>query len=238
MRRIISALLLLLVPVMLISADRDAGTYSIGGYGGLAMPQGPKGFKDLFNNGIGFGGEFKYNINPTTSLGLSFTYLSFKADKGKFEDMYSGMMFKPSASTLTLEIDPTTVNVISANLIKYLTPPESSTGFFITLGGGYYMSKSPDVKYSFSDPVLGSFSDTIKGESDNDFGINGGVGLEFKIGEKATLFVVGEYHYVFSDDKTDNSDGLVKASADSGDDFSGKTKVISIMGGIRFALGQ
>jgi hypothetical protein len=238
MRRILTVLTLLLVPVMLISADRDPGTYSIGGFGGIALPQKPEGFKKYFNSGIGFGGEFKYNINPMTSLGLSYTYLAFKANEDEFKNAF-GMM-KPFASTLTLEIDPTTVSIISANLIKYLTSPEASAGFYLTLGGGYYMSKSPDIKYTFSDPIYGNYSDTIKGESDNDFGINGGVGLEFKVGEKINLFVVGLYHYVFTSDDEEENGSLAKsmADADDSDDMSGKVQVISIMGGLRFSLGQ
>ena len=239
MRKVLAVLSLLLVPVMLISADRDPGTYSIGGFGGIAMPQKPEGFKKYFNSGIGFGGEFKYNLNPTTSLGLSYTYLSFKANEDEFKSAF-GMM-KPFATQITLEISPTTVSIISANLTKYLTPPEASAGFFLTLGGGYYMAKTEDIKYSYSDPIWGSGSGTYPtGSEDNDFGINGGVGLEFKVGEKINLFVVGLYHYVFTSDEETNSNTLAKSMADANDqvDMSGKTQVISIMGGLRFSLGQ
>jgi opacity protein-like surface antigen len=229
MRRVIPILLLLMVPVMLVSADRDPGTMGIGIHGGIALPQGPEFLKENFNTGIGFGADFRYNINPTTALGLSYTLLSFKADEGKMEDMF----FKPAAD-VTIEIDPVQVSVISANLIKYLTSPEASTGFFVSIGGGYYTAKSPEVKISA--PDLG-YEETIKSESESDFGINGGLGLEFKISKKMTFYASGEYHYIFTDDDEENDGGMAKSAADE-DDSGGKTKVISIMGGIRYALGQ
>ncbi len=236
MRRVTSILLLLMVPVMLISADRDPGTMAVGIHGGIALPQGPEFFKENFNNGIGFGGEFRYNINQTTALGLSYTMLAFKADADKFKSMYESTYMgfaKPSDDTYTLEINPVTVSVISANLIKYLTPPEASTGFFVTLGGGYYISKSPEVKIS-----SGDYSEILaKSESESDFGINGGLGVEFKISERMTFYAVGEYHYVFSEADDEDNGGMAKSMADE-DDSDGKTKVISIMGGIRYALGQ
>jgi len=221
MRKLLAVLLLVAVPVVLISADRDPGTYSLGGFGGMVMPMGPKGFKDYFKSGIGFGGEFKYNVNPTTSLGLSYTYVGFKAKEDAFRTLFEGMLFKP-AGTMTITIDPYTVSIISANFIKYFTQPEASTGFYLTLGGGYYMMKSPDVKVE-----MDGISDTEKGEKENRFGLNGGLGMEIKAGQKMNFFVEGKYHYVFTKDESNsnNSD-------------SGKLNFITILAGLRFALGQ
>lgn len=223
MRKFIAVLLLIFVPVLLVSGDRAPGSYSIGGFGGLGMPMGPKDFKDAFKQGIGFGGEFKYNINETTSLGLSFSYIPLKLDVDKMKDSFA-LMAKASVSASTLEISGGNLNVmpISANLIKYFTPPEASAGFYLTLGGAYYMMKFTDMKVTY-----GPFEQTYKGSSENDFGLNGGLGLEFKAGETMNIFVEGKYHYVF----TKSSEGETNKASD-------KMQILTVFGGIRLGLGN
>lgn len=235
MRRLLAILLLISVPVMVFSADRAAGTYSIGGFGGLGMPQKPDFIKDYFKSAIGFGGEFKYNMNETTSFGLGFTYLPFKLDADKMADLFDGGFMKPSAEGLTIEGGNMNVSVISANFIKYFSPPSASAGFYLTLGGGYYMMKPGDTTIKYGDYP----EETIKGgDSDNKFGLNGGLGLEFKAGESLNLFVEGKYHYVFTKDEED-TEGMAKVSADSDvPDSSGKFQFITIMAGLRFGLGN
>jgi len=230
MRKLLVALLLISVPVMLISADRAPGSYSIGAFGGLGMPMGPKDFKDSFKKAIGFGGEFKYNMNETTSLAVSFSYVPLKLDVDKLTGDLGTM--KAAAADLKITGGNLNVSPISVNLIKYFSPPEASAGIYATLGGAYYMMKFTDMKisstYSFGGQTQ-TFEETAKGESENDFGLNGGLGVEFKAGETVNIFVEGKYHYIFT--KNDATDGESNKAGD-------KMQYLSVFGGIRLGLSR
>ena len=66
-------------------------------------------------------------------------------------------------------------------------------------------------------------------ELDNDFGLNGGAGLELVLGSgKVCLFVEGKYHHTFIDM---DSKGLEETAGKKG----GKVSFVTIMGGIRFS---
>jgi len=230
MRKLTLVLLLaFLVPTLVVSADRAAGTYAIGGFGGLGMPMKPEFVKDYFKKGIGFGGQFQYNLSPQTSLALAFTYMPFKFDVDKL--MEGGLM---KAAEMTVEGGNLNYSIISANLVQYFTPPAASMGFFGTLGAGYYMGKFSDMTIKFSDPVWGDYEETTKGESENDIGINGGIGLEFKAGQTMNIFVKGLYHYVFTSED-EETDSMAKASAEDSD-TEGKLQFITIMGGVSLSL--
>jgi len=205
-------------------AQRAPGSISLGGFGGVGMPQGPKEFKDYFKTSIGFGGELKYNMNETTSLGLSFTYMPFKINEDKMKEDFTAEM--GDVPGLTLSGGESKINIISANVIKYFTQPDASTGFYLTLGGGYYMHSMGDLKVSAQGE-----SETIKGDdlakAENKFGVNGGLGLEFNAGEKLAVFVEGKYHYIFTKEEKD---------AETGETSGGKTTFITAMAGLRLSL--
>lgn len=197
---------------------RTPGSYSLGGFGGLSLPQGPDEFKDYFKSGIGFGAEFKYNINEKMSLVGSFASLPFKFNEDKMAEEVAGVV--GDEIEVNIEGGGLKYNVIQANLLMYLSQPEASTGFYLTGGGGYYMGKSqnPDkVEITYMGQTL-DITDMLEGEeeSENDLGVNFGAGLELAMGTSMNLFVEGKYHIVFTEDES--------------------TKFITLMGGLRFSL--
>jgi opacity protein-like surface antigen len=99
--------------------------------------------------------------------------------------------------------------------------PEASTGFYATLGGGYYMVKTenPDkVELTIQGETI-DITDEFTGNSsadENKFGVNGGLGLEIAMGSSLALFAEGKYHLIFTEDD--------------------KIGLITVMGGLRFSL--
>jgi len=196
-------------------AQRTPGSYSIGGFGGVGLPSGPKEFKDYFKSGIGYGGELKYNVNEKTSLSASFTMLKFGIKTDEIEDAVG-----EEGAKVTVEGGGLKANIIQANLLYYLAPPESSTQLYLIGGGGYYMEKaeSPDkvtVEFEGETYDLSDMFESEDSESENDFGVQFGAGLDLPLGS-LNLFVEGKYHIVFTEDES--------------------TKFITVMGGLRFPM--
>lgn len=188
------------------------GSYSLGGFGGLCLPQGPEEFKDTFKSGIGFGAEFKYNINEKMGFVGSFAFLPFKFNEDKIaEEMWGD-------AQVNIEGGGIKINAIQADLLYSLSQPGASTGFYLIGGGGYYMAKSqnPDKievtteTYEVTGTMVG------KEESENDLGVNFGAGLELAMGTSTKLFAEAKYHIVFTEEES--------------------TKFITLMGGVRFPL--
>lgn len=197
---------------------RTPGSYSIGGFGGLSLPQGPDEFKDYFKSGIGFGAEVKYNLNEKTSLVGSFASIPFKFNEDKMAEDIAEWV--GDEIEVNIEGGGFKVNAIQADLLYYLSQPEASTGLYITGGGGYYMSKTqnPDkVEITYLGETI-DITEEFEGEeeTENDLGVNFGAGLELAMGTSINLFVEGKYHIVFTEDES--------------------TKFITLMGGLRLSL--
>jgi hypothetical protein len=221
-----------MIPMAMVHAQREAGTYSLGGFGGVGRIMGPEAYKDWTKMGTGFGGEFKFNMTEMTSLGISYTNLSFPMDTEKvqkdLESIFEGV---------TVEIDPFSLKagIISANLIQYFTAPGASAGFYGTIGVGYYMLTTEDSKMTITVPGLPQEEEKMEGgDPENKLGINGGLGLEVVLGEMIGLFVEGKYHYILSGLEEDEETQEMEEAL--GKSMSGKITFIGIMGGLIISL--
>lgn len=214
-RMILLAVLAFALVASCAYAQRTPGTYSIGAFGGVAMPQGPDNFKDYFKSGYGFGGEVKYNVNPKMSLAGSFSMISF----GIKEDAFAGDVGIEDAK-LTIEGGGIKVNAIQANVLYYLMPAGSATELYAIGGAGYYMQKaeSPDkveVEVEGETYDMTDMFDIGEDEGENDIGVQFGLGMDLPLGSM-NLFFEGKYHIVFTEDES--------------------TKLLTVMAGLRFPL--
>lgn len=198
------------------------GSYSLGGFGGLCLPKGPDDFKDYFKSGTGFGVEFKTNINEQLSFVGSFASLPFKLNEDKVaEEMAEDIEYLVGEYVqVNVEGGLFRVNAIQADFLYSLSQPGASTGFYLIVGGGYYMPK-----FQYPDKIEFIYEEEIwdvteyyefEEESENDFGVNFGAGLELAMGTSAKLFIEAKYHIVSTEDES--------------------TKFITLMGGVRFPL--
>ncbi len=214
-RTILLAVLGLALVASCAYAQRTPGTYSIGAFGGVAMPQGPEEFKDYFKSGYGFGGEVKYNVNPKMSLAGSFSMITF----GIKEDAFGDDIGIEDAK-VTIEGGGIKVNAIQANVLYYLMPAGSATELYAIGGAGYYMQKmeSPDkveVEVEGETYDLTDMFDMGEEDGENDIGVQFGLGMDLPLGSM-NLFFEGKYHIVFTEDES--------------------TKLLTVMAGLRFPL--
>jgi len=228
--------LLCIIPLAMVHAQRGAGTYSIGGFGGVGRIMGPEAYKDWTKMGTGFGGEFKFNMTEMTTLGISYTNLSFPMDNQKVEKDFEPViqLIFPDA---TIEIDPFNLKagIISANLIQYFTAPDASAGFYGTIGVGYYMLTTEDSKMTITVPGLPPEEEKMEGgDPENKLGLNGGLGLEIALGETINLVIEGKYHYILSELEKDAETQEMEEAL--GKSMSGKITFIGIMGGLIISL--
>lgn len=233
-KSIIVILLLCLMPLTMTFAQRGPGQITIGGFAGMGRITNPELLKEWTKSGIGFGGELRYFISSSTALNLSFTTLPVKADEKNMASNFLSLAgdFLGDLTGIAIDVDVSGFGIdtymICANLNQYLTSPESSFGFYASIGGGYYMAKIDAATIGVTIDGIAAEEVEIEEDSEDKFGINGGVGLEFKMGEKMALLVEGKYHYVFTDEMED--------AEDLGYDTAGKLSFITIVGGIRIAL--
>ena len=208
----------LAVVVMLVPAALAFGQISfVGGFGSYCMPMAPETFTDYWEADIGFGGEVAFSMSETSALVGSFHMLNHKLDGEKIlDDMgYGGM-------GLELEGGNLTGYAITANFMKYLSPPSAGAGFYVTAGGGYYSFKPDDATLS----GLGQSQDIeMAEESETGFGLNGGVGIQFGSGSFA-FFAEGRYHMTFIE--MEEEEGFAGEG--------GNVAFLTVKGGIRLTL--
>ncbi len=228
--------LLIMIPCAMVHAQREAGTYSIGGFGGVGIMMSPEAYKDWSKMGKAFGGEFRFNMTEMTTLGVSYTNLSFPIDTDKmlkdFEPVFDVLM-----PGVTVEFDPFNIKagIISGNLIQYFTAPGASVGFYGTIGVGYYMLTTEDSKMTMTMVGFPPEEEIMEGgDPENKLGLNGGVGIEIAFGEMVGLFVEGKYHYILSEIEKDAETQDMEEAL--GKSMSGKVTFIGIMGGLNISL--
>ena len=188
----ISAILICVVPFTLVHAQRTAGHFSIGGYGGVGLPIAPEDLSEDFVMGLGFGGSLKFNLTNTTTIGAGVVVQKLMLDDEKALSDYGG---NPEDNVEGGDIN---TNIIFVNLVQYFTSPDAFMGFYVMAGGGYYMMSSSTIK--ITQPGGGSLTVTTDKYDDNNIGINGGVGLEFGSGVLG-FFVEGKFHYIFTENE-------------------------------------
>lgn len=228
---------ILLFPAFLLSANRDSGTFSLIGYGGFGKTNKPVFIKDYYKSALGYGGTFQCNINDNTALSISYTCLPFKINKDKFVEEAMNYA-QPGFEDVDIDIQARDggfkASFFSANWIKYFNPPYSSAGYYLALGGGYYMIKREDATVNGT-VTVGTHPVSIPevhidgNGSENKFGLNGGLGIEINVGESVSIVIEGKYHYVFTKDEEQEEIG--------GSETSGKFQFLTVMGGIRIGLG-
>jgi opacity protein-like surface antigen len=214
---------------------RPASNTTISGYIGLGIPEGPKDFKDFYKTSIGFGAEFRYSCCEKTDVAVSYTRLPFRINQDQW-----GKELWPGMTDITLSGGKVNTNIFSLNIVRYFTPPAAVTGFYVTAGPGIYGFSHGDMTYAgtvggsgggyYGDPGT-RVSYTIKGsdlgKSESKFGLNGGLGLDYKLADKWTIFAEGKFHYVFTKSEK---------NAETGQTGGGKTTFITTVAGIRYSF--
>lgn len=233
---LLALFLITLIPVTSLFAQRTAGSYGISGFVGTGIPQTPDFFKDYWKaGGIGFGGEVIYNFSETMSLGVRFHHLPFPLDTDKMKEildpMIEYMWGGPLPDGFSYELDGFAINtnILTANLLAYLTPPEAAAGLYFTGGLSYYMIDISDLEITVK--YLGqSETDTMDPEDDIDdkLGFNVGAGVEFNAGETLSIFAEGRYQYRFGEEEGPDFEGEGPSE--------GSISFISLVAGVRLFL--
>ncbi|MFW6140720.1 MAG: hypothetical protein ACOC5S_05135 [Acidobacteriota bacterium] len=214
---LIAFLIITLIPLTSAFAQRRAGSWTLGGFAGTGMPMSPEFFKDYWKSGIGFGGEFIYNLSRRISLGARLQHLPFPLDQDEMLDEFP----IPADVSLTIEGGNIKANIFSANILAYLTSPEALVGFYVIGEASLYKLSSDDITMTVEYQGQ-TYSETQEGiEMDDKFGINGGAGIEINAGGMFNVFAEGKYHYRFGEEEGPP------------DTEAGSINIFSLVGGVR-----
>ena len=228
---------------------------SVSGFAGVGLPMSPSFLKDNYKSGLGFGGNITFKLNERTALSLGYQNQTFGSDFGDdfinnliatmgdefdigdYED--SGITPEEIADLIELGGLNAKTNIITANLVHYLSPSSSGSGIYVTGGVGYYMMKieEPEISINFMGFNLDLPMEDWDSETKNKIGINAGLGFELLFGGNMFLFVEGKYHFVFTDaeDLIEIEEGEDELLEAFGID-NGKVAFLSIVGGLRIPL--
>jgi hypothetical protein len=212
----IAAIFIFILPLSPAQATRTQGRLSVGAFVSAGLPLGPDHFKNIWNPGIGFGAVAVYPISRMDAVSVGFAFQTFCLDSRKYlEDI------GPILGT-TWEIiggGSIQTSLISADYVRYLTPPESALGFYLTAGGGYYLKHPKDVEIEATIVYPGEpkIRSTVKADTaENKLGLHGGAGFELSVLPRMGFVIETKYHVFFT--RTKN------------------TSFLTVMGGIRFSL--
>lgn len=154
--------------------------------GELGFPSTPDRFTDgydavTFGGGVGLG----YVLNRRITLTGSFHYLFAPLD----EDGY-----RQSAKTSAL-VDGGGRNILygSIGAVVYVLP-EGSLRPYVLGGAGVYSLIQNDLTLT-----TGSTRTTNQFDADGAFGLNGGVGVEYAVGDAVGIYVEGQYLVGFTE---------------------------------------
>ncbi len=157
--------------------------------GGLAIPTNPQSFSDYWNMGFDVGGGLGYAFTPSVALTASFDYNRFGLNADKFGVSGYGISITGGeASILTF-----------MGNAKLSVPLESSpvTPYMLAGAGVFHLSIN-DVNVSGYGSSL-----TMSSDSETDFAVQFGAGIDIQAAEKTSLFLQIGYGLGFTKgDKT------------------------------------
>ncbi len=181
-------LLVSLVPVNALYAQREAGMITIGGVGMYDIQTNPMAFKDFQTNGLGFAGKIKYHLSKNTGIGLAYQQHGFGFDHSEFE--YEVNMISEGELVARSQNGTWNLSAVLITLTQYSRDKDLPFDFFVELGLGYYMLDMEDLNFQFIHQGLTESDSVMTGESKSGFGASFSLGLE-KVLFKHVSFVLG-----------------------------------------------
>ncbi len=161
--------------LMAVPAFAAQGDMAFGVNGGMAMPMGCLADEDDgadMKMGPDFGINFDYFITKDMALGLDGSYVMMTSNES--DDI--------KAKTMQFGVHG-----------KYFVPTGNEQFLpYLNLGVGYY-----NRKIEFEGDAADFFGEDKL--SDNKFGLNAGVGVEYKVTPMVGIGVNGAYHYTFGE---------------------------------------
>ncbi|MDZ7344278.1 MAG: hypothetical protein ONA90_07160, partial [candidate division KSB1 bacterium] len=127
----------------------------------------------------------------------------FAIDEQGAEDFADGFLFFPGTITsLSVEGGNARTLAFTGNIFQQLNQPGDKAAFFLCAGAGLYNVTVSDltINGSYSAPFeFGTFTIETEGESQTEFGVSFGLGVDTATGKPLSLFLESRYNMVFTD---------------------------------------
>ncbi len=172
------------------SARRDS--WSFGPIFELSIPAGNERFKNYYNNSFSYG--FTWKKSPLVNLGIAgpiIQYRSFPLDLNKVAGEMDDDFDVLEGGNLSFFNIRAGLNYYG-NLDKNVVP-------VLTANAGYYWAKSDELSIT----INGGKIALANADTDKNFGILIGAGLEFLTSKNFSLELIGSYEHVFIGDGFD-----------------------------------
>jgi len=128
--------------------------------------------------GMGFGGDFIFQITPNIGIGIGAGYLRASKD--------STMTLSAMGNTITFTGTPQ-FNAVPLKLGLFFSFPMSpSLNFNFNIGAGYYMAKMTSMIHFVEGADIEELDNDAKA---NGLGFQGGIGFDYRVGSNVSFFV-------------------------------------------------
>ncbi|HDL04201.1 MAG TPA: porin family protein [candidate division Zixibacteria bacterium] len=196
MKKVLAVMMALLFAVAINASAQQTIKASVFVGPGLSMPMGPDDFTDYWGMGFNVGGGVEIQINEMFSIVPRINYNSFGLDEDAFiEELEEELGY----SVEGIELDGGSINAIGFGADVKLAVPAGDeskiTPYFL---GGLGMTS---VSFSDLEMTYEGESETMEiDESETDFTVEFGAGMEIAISPKMSLFVDGKYVIIMAED--------------------------------------
>lgn len=187
------AIALLLVAVMGGTSNAQL-SFGGGAHGGLAFASFPQPLNEYYGVGFGGGANADLNIVRFLTLRMNLDYHSFPSDKAKLKNLFTVTDPNGNPAEFTVEGANRSIIGITLNAIGKI-PTGSPVTPYGLLGFGMHIGSASDLKIVTSGQT---FTETF--ESATKFGLNFGLGSEFKVGA-AKLSAEVKYVLIFTENQ-------------------------------------
>jgi len=149
-----------------------------------------------FNSGWEGWGEVYVPLAPKLSLGLGCGYIQAKKLENTLANDYGRNRNPPIVYTLSYVLD-TKVSAVPVTLsLSYVWGESDAIFLYATAGGGYYFGRwNNTINYNYQYISYRYAAKTAETASAGAFGFHGGIGLEWKIAGRFSLFFEGFGRY-------------------------------------------
>ena len=177
-------------------AKSSARIFTIGGSIGFGSPVQPALFRDFYGWGFGCSGVLKCNLGSYTSIVLNLSYQTIRSDLNRVRDEIEYRLDPPYRVEF-LDSKGFASGLVSFDILQYLQRKGKAYRFYLTAGGEYGFKRVHETKMEL---FLG-YSDEFKFDPRDGYqaGVNGGLGFEIGLNDKACFYIQGLYHYLFTD---------------------------------------
>lgn len=199
--RSVAAIVTCILMTSVVSAQQRV-TFGAGAQAGIAISAFPDVVKDYYGLGYGGGGHFDVNFIPALTARMNIEYFTFASDKDKLKKVLAPRFGILPSDITNLSGGGIGVFIVTVNAIGKVPTGTDITPYGL-FGFGIHSISLSDLTGSDNRGRSGTATASDIGYStQTKFGLNFGIGAEYRVARSVTLNLEFRYVLVFTDNQS------------------------------------